>query len=348
MHSRPSTDESQLHQQLEILWRTEPGISLIEAAERVGRPEATLLAARVGGAVVRLDDRWGDLCKGLMELGTVTLHVDCRVGLHRKEVRLNDVGAADITAIARGEGTELRLLLSRWASSFAVCEAGLPGAPQGLHLYDRHGDSALRVLIGHQTDRAGWAKLVGKHRAAEQRAAVSVEPLPAPPPASPPAVSLDELRQKWAELRDARDFFRLMRHFNITRAQAYALVGTTYAAQISQRGVLEILERCSADNVPLALALGNRAAIHVHNGTLDCVSSAGPLCVVNDPGHTILLHRGRFASAWIVHRRGLEGMQTTVELLTEHGDVVGTIRPADLQDWRWRRLTEHTQLRHPA
>lgn len=345
MHSRPSSDESQLHQQLEILWRTDPGLSLIEAAARIGRPEARLMAARVGTAVVRLNPDWPELCRALTTLGTVTLHVDCRVGIHRKEVRLNDVGAADITAIARGEGTELRLLLSRWASGFAVCEAGLPGAPQGLHFYDRHGDSALRVLVGNQTDRLGWAKLVAAHRAVEQRGALPIEAPPPPPPAVPPAISAETLRSAWGELGDARDFFRMLRSFNLTRAQAYQLVGPAFAVEINQNSVQDIMERCSADHVPLALALGNRAAIHVHNGTLECVSRVGPLCVVRDPGHTILLHRGRFASAWVVHRRGLEGLQTTVELLTEHGDVVGTLRPADLMDWRWRRLTEHCLLR---
>ncbi len=348
MHSRPSSDESQLHQQLEILWRTDPGLPLLEAAARIGRPEARLMAARVGAAVVRLEPSWPELCRGLMTLGTVTLHVDCRVGIHRKEVRLNDVGAADITAICRGEGTELRLLLSRWASGFAVCEGGVPGAPEGLHFYDRHGDSALRVLVSHQTHRAAWAKLVAAHRAVEQGAPLALEPLPLPPPATPPTVSAEALRAAWGGLSDARDFFRLLRSFNLTRAQAYQLVGPTFAVEISQNGVQELLERCSADNVPLAFALGNRAAIHVHNGTLECVSSAGPLTVIRDPGHTILLHRGRFASAWVVHRRGLEGLQTTVELLTEHGDVVGTLRPSDLQDWRWRRLTEHTLLRGAA
>ncbi|MBL8619220.1 MAG: hypothetical protein JNM72_26645 [Deltaproteobacteria bacterium] len=346
MQPPPSSSALPLQHQLAVLWAADPGLTLPEAAARLQRPEALLMAARVGADVVRLDDDLPGLLRGLADLGTLTLHVDCRVGLHRKVVALRDIGAAEITAICRGEQTELRLLLSRWAAGFAVCTPGVPASPMGLHFYDRHGDSALRVLLSVGSDRAAFARLVAKHRAADQKATPPTEALPTPPVEQLPQISAAQLRVEWQELRDARDFFRLLQRHNLSRAQCYRLVGETFAEPISVAGVVHALERCAADAVPLSLAVGNRAAIHVHQGVIECISQVGAVCALTDPGHTLLLHLDRVHSAWVVHKVGLEGAQTTIELLTAHGDVVGTIRPADLNDWRWRRLTTHTALRH--
>jgi len=348
MQPPPHSSDLPLHHQLAVLWAADPGLTLPEAAARLQRPEALLMAARVGADVVRLDTDWAALLRGLTGLGTLTVHVDCRMGLHRKVVALKDIGAADITAICRGEQTELRLLLSRWAAGYAVCTPGVPASPVGLHLYDRHGDSALRVLLSAGSDRAAFARLVAKHRAADQRATPPSEPLPTPPVEQQPAAGAEQLRAEWQALRDARDFFRLLQRHGLSRAQCYRLVGDSFAEQISVAGVIEALERCSADAIPLSLAVGNRAAIHVHQGVIECISRVGAVCAITDPGHTLLLHLDRIDSAWVVHKTGLEGPQTTVELLSPQGDVVGTIRPAALSDWRWRRLTAHAALRHPV
>jgi len=348
MEQTNELQDSVLRDRLDALQAADPRLRLIEAATQLAVPEARLFLARTGLDIVRLTEGWVDLAKALSSLGPVIVHLDTKVGIHRKHMQFGEVGAADITAIARGEGGELRMLLSRWNSAWAVCSKQVPGAPEGLHIFDRHGDSALRILLDTQTDRKAWGALVGRLRAPLQQEALNLEPVPLPASPAEGEHDAQAFRELWSSLRDVRDFYRLMRSWNLTREQAYQLVGPAYAQRLRVQGVQEVLERLARDEVPVSLALGNRAAIQVHMGAIECVGRAGHLLTILDPLHTAQINTRAMRGAWVVRRNGLEGMQTVVEVLTDYGDVAATLRPAELDDWRWRRAVEHALLNWKA
>ena len=290
-------------------------------------PEARLLAAQPHPDRVRLGDDWTALVDGLAGLGPLQLHTDSRLGVHRVQATVDDVRARDGTARLRGETAELRLLLRRWASGWAVVHDPDGFAEPGLHIYDAHGDPVLRVLLSARTDRSAFRQLVARLRADRQDTPLPVRghsPLCAARPVSPEAQT--QLLDAWPHLRDARQLGHLLRRTGLRRPEAYAWVAPHYARPLARSELRQLLDHSARAEVMLALSLANRACVQTHHGLLDHVSHPAGWLAVHDPCLFLLLDPGAARSIWLVRRPSAGGMRLHVELIGHQGDVLGSIR----------------------
>lgn len=343
--------DADLLQKLDAL-RATRRVDLPGAAQALAVPEARLLAACTGPDIVRLDDNYKALVEGLVALGPVHLHTDGRLGLHRIEASLTRARASTSTAILQGDTAELRLLLSRWHSAFAVLHSSRihDVAEVGIHVHDRHGDPVLRIVQGLRTDRRALQRLAAERRATEQRAPLPVQPRPTRRGATPVrAPSRAQLLREWSSVSGTRELFALLRRHGLRRPDAYTLVSPVFAQPMAVSGMRHLLEQAVAAEAPVQLSIGNRACIQIHRGVLESVAPLGHWLTVRDPSLFFHIDLRRAAQAWVVRRPTPSGTHVAVELLGAGGDVLASVRSnrgEDApEDWRWRRAIERTLRR---
>jgi len=306
-------------------------------------PEARLFAAHTDPDRVRLADDWKALLESLPNLGTLRFHTDTRLGLHRVDAAIEKVRVGPTSAVLRGDSVDLRLLLTRWNTAWAVMHDRDGFAELGIHIHDPHGDPVLRIVQTMRTDRRAMQRLVGTLRAPQQNAPLPLTEPPSLP--SPPAVApnlRDALLESWPHLKGMRDFGTLLRRHGLRRPDAYALVAPVFAQPIAFGTVRDILERSVRSEVPVSIGIGNRACIQAHRGLVDHVSHPGGWLTIRDPSVFIHLDPRTVDSVWVVRRPGPGGTHIHVELLGPGGDLLGTIRSLrtenQSEDWRWRRI----------
>jgi putative hemin transport protein len=306
-------------------------------------PEAELFAAHTDPDRIRLSNDWTALLHGLPSLGQLRFHTDGRLGLHRLDTRVETVRVGKNAAILQGDTADLRLLLSRWSSAWAVMHDQDGFAELGIHIHDNHGDPVLRIVQTLRTDRRAMQKLVVRLRAPHQN-----EPLPlTQPPDLPAPVGLSpNLRQTlleaWPHLRGMRGLGELLRHHGLRRPDAYALVSPVYAQPVEFSLVRRLLETAVGAEVPLAISIGNRACVQSHRGIIDHLSHPCGWLTIRDPSVFIHLNPSVLDSVWVVRRPSEGGTHILIELLGPGGDLLGTIRSLRVdhqpEDWRWRRM----------
>ena len=128
--------------------RAQRRLDVTVAATQLKVPEARLFAAHTGPDRIRLRSDWNRLLSSLARLGSVIFHTDGRLGIHRLEARVDTVRSSATSAIIKGDTAELRLLLSRWHTAWAVMHDTDGFAEVGIHIHDRHGDPVLRIIQG--------------------------------------------------------------------------------------------------------------------------------------------------------------------------------------------------------
>ncbi len=327
-----------------------------EAASRLEVPEAHLLHLRRSPDLVLLRPDWEPLLQAMATLGPCMLQLEGPRGLHRVELSVEDVGVSSTTAVLRGSTgmAELRLLLPLLGSAWAVCAADHPAGEAGIHVFDRHGRAAFRLLHSMRTDRRAFGKLVSSLRALEQATPPPCHRPPmsfttAVPPRAPAA-----LLQDWAQVRGPADVLQIQRKHGIDRGALYAALDPAFTTRLQPRGLQDLLERCVADEIPVALTMGNRAAVQLHRGIVECVAPLGHHLAVMDPTVSMIHDLRGTDTVWIVRRPGTGGLVTALEVVRPTGDVVLSLRAAHARDegesWRWRRAIEHTahNWRQPA
>ena len=317
-------------------------VDVRDGAEALNVPEARLFEAHTDPDRVRLSNDWNTLLQALPGLGTLRFHTDARPGIHRVDAQIEQVRVGPGSAVLRGDSIDLRLLLTRWNTAWAVMHDRDGFAELGIHIHDPHGDPVLRIVQTLRTDRRAMQRLVAQLRAPRQDAPL---PLRAPPALPSPMAVAPDLRRvmldAWPHLRGVRDFSRLIRRHRLRRPDAYALVAPTYAQPIAFSKVRSLLEQAVRAELPLALAVGNRACIQAHRGIIDHISHPGGWLTIRDPSVFVHLDPRTLDSVWVVRRPGPGGTHLHVELIGPGGDLVGSIRSLrtedQSEDWRWRR-----------
>jgi len=327
--------------------RAQRRLDVTGAAVELKVPEARLFAAHIGPDRVRLNNDWSTLLEGLIDLGPLVFHTDGRLGIHRIEAKLDRVRTSASSAILQGDTAELRLLLSRWHSAWAVMHDDDGFAEIGVHIHDRHGDPVLRIVQGMRTDRRALQRLVAKLRMPRQDAPVPLITPPSLP--STPAVQPDlrrALQASWPHLSGSRDLSALLRRHGLRRPDAYALVAPLYAQPVSIDFLGRLVDEVVRSELMVAVSLGNRACIQTHRGILDLASRPGRWLTVGDPALFIHFDTSIIESAWVVRRPGRGGTHMLVELLGAGGDLLGGIRSTRSEDQqecrRWRRVVGST------
>lgn len=342
----PSDDPDALLAAWSGLLTEQPKLRIRNAAEALGVPEGSLVAARVGAGVRHLRPAWEEALRGLEAVGPVMALTRNACAVHEKIGVYRNVEVHGPTGLVLDHAIDLRLFFARWSRAFAVEEAGRGEPRQSIQIFDAAGQAIHKIYRIEDTDAGAWEALLASLEAVEQPRVVAWEAPFASPEARPDAeVDVAGFLDAWEALEDTHDFFGLLRRFGVTRTQALRLGearGLTTA--VPTRTVRAALERAAAAACSIMVFVGNAGAIQIHTGPVVRTVPTGPWFNVLDPGFNLHLREDGLASAWIVRKPTRDGVVTSLEAFDAEGGTVaqlfGARKPGIPEDLGWRALAE--------
>lgn len=317
-----------------------PRVRIRDAAEQLGTSEAELLALGVGVELRRLRPEFPAILSAVPALGKVMALTRNDHAVHERRGTYLEVEASERHVLVLGPDIDLRLFPSSWHLGFAVVEATARGTRRSLQFFDRQGTAVHKIYLEEESDVSSFEELV---KCFEQDPPAPLDLAPrAPPSATVPANEVDAnaLRKAWSELADPHDFFGMLRRFRVTRTDALALAGAPHAVKVPNETFERLLERASADQLPIMVFVGNRSAIQIHTGPVKNLKRMGEWMNVLDPEFNLHVRTDRIASAWVVRKPSAEGTITSLEVFAADGELIlqlfGKRKPGipELAEWR--------------
>jgi putative hemin transport protein len=310
--------------------------------------EAQLVAANVGGKVVRLRADVAALLNGLPACGEVMALTRNESAVHEKIGPYEKVVIGQRASMVLGEQIDLRIFPSRWASGFAVEKASDDGAVRrSLQFFDAQGMAVHKVHARPATDLGAWAQLVEALRHPEQIDTLAVTPLETPEPKGEPA-GVAELRERWAGMTDTHQFFGILNALNLPRLDALEMVGEDYAFQLDHGAVEQMFTDGAAEQLPIMAFVGNHGCIQIHSGPVTNIKTMGPWLNVMDDTFHLHLRLDQIASAWAVRKPTSDGHVTSVEVYDAQRQLIiqffGKRQEGQDERTAWRALVEQLPL----
>lgn len=334
---------SELRPRLAAMRAAERHLRLRDAARRLGASEAELIATFAGGAVTRLDERWGALLSELPALGPAMALTRNKQAVIEKIGTYSRFEMQGGAGLVLGEDIDLRLFLDRWWVGYAVGEDAEVGLRRSLQFFDSAGVAVHKIFLTEDSDIGAFEALVARHAAGDQSPGEIVDPVAAAADERDVGeIDAAELRAAWAAMRDTHDFVDLLRRFGATRTQALRLAGREWAEPLPASSLRAALEAAAASGLPIMVFVGNQGAIEIHTGPVRRVVPMGEWLNVLDPGFNLHVHEPGLASAWAVRKPTVDGVVTSIELFDQEGETVallfGRRKPGLPEMEEWRRL----------
>lgn len=324
----------------------DPGLRPRDFAQAHGASEGALLEARRGRGVRRLIHQRPDfasLIGALPGLGPVMTLTRNEAAAHETTGRAGET--AGIGAIGQVTGEiDLRLFYRGWRAGYEVEEETRSGLRRSFQIFDRAGESILKIFAVAETDMAAWSRLAVASRAVDAPAAhfAPSEPAPERPDAE---IDVAALRAGWAALDHSHDFAKLLRETGAAREQALRLAGQDYARPAAPGALDAALKAAASDEIPIMVFVQNTGCVQIFSGPVKTIKRMGPWLNVLDPGFNLHLRTDLVASVWLVTKPTRQrGPITSLEAFDAAGALVLQmfgVRPAGEHEApRWRALAQ--------
>jgi putative hemin transport protein len=72
--------------------------------------------------------------------------------------------------------------------------------------------------------------------------------------------------QEWRAMTDVHQFFGLLKRHNLTRQQAFRLVGDDLACKVSNSALAQLLDTARQDGNEIMVFVGNRGCVQIFTG----------------------------------------------------------------------------------
>lgn len=324
------------------LVEAEPRIRLRDAGDRLGVPEAALVAAQVDGAATRLGTDWPLMLEAFKRLGTVMVLTRNESCVHEKVGAFEEITAGGPHGLVLGADIDLRINFARWHHGFAVekpLESG--DIRRSLQFFDQEGTAVFKLFLRPESDRNEYDAFVEEFADPSGNLAINLKPLPAKDAPKPDAeIDRDGLRAAWEAMKDTHDFVHVLKKYKTARTQAHRLIGDDFAYRVPVESFETALERAKVDGTDIMIFVGSPGCIQIHTGPVETLKRMGPWFNVLDPGFNLHLRTDRIAEAWIVKKPTEDGIVTSLEIFDETGLPIaymfGRRKPgeAELESWR--------------
>ncbi len=341
------TPRRDLYLAWQVLRNEQPRLRARDAAQHLSVSEAELLASRVGEDALLLRADWSELLPELLALGEVMVLTRNEHCVHERHgyYRETTVMANGKMGLVVSPDIDLRLFLSGWKSAFALMEEGKRGTQRSLQFFDGQGVAAHKVFLTDNSDLAAWDALLARFAAAEQNAALVIEPAP-DKPAELADSEIDTLamRERWAALKDTHHFFALLKKAQVTRTQALRLAGSEWAEPLALTALPQLFEQASTQQLPIMVFVGNDQCVQIHSGTVTNLRWVGDWFNVLDPEFSLHLKANAISQLWRVRKPTSDGVITSWEAYDADGNLIvqlyGVRKPGIPECSNWRALAE--------
>lgn len=329
----------------EALLKEQPKLRIREAAKQLEVSELELLLTKLGKGVTLLKDEHGALLVGLQNVGRVMALSRNDQVVHERHGVYTDfkVNKAGNMGLCLGE-IDLRTFLNHWHIALSVEETNQDIVRHSIQFFDQSGMAVHKVYATQKTDMEAWKALVGDYIALSQE--VDFSPTPKEAAMYPNAGKLDhaDVEKPWSELKDVHHFHAMLAKLKIDRIEALELVGKQYAERLAPNSIEVLLQRASANKLPLMVFVGNTGIVQIHTGPVDKLLRTGPWFNVLDRDFNLHANTEQFDQIWIARRPTTDGIVTSVECYNAQRELVltffGARKPGQDEAIDWRHLAE--------
>ena len=316
--------------------------------------EAELLAAHCGPIdpdealtleVTLLNTQWPEQISSIASLGSVmalTRNTACvheKIGIYSPVSQTGDIG------LVTGEAIDLRLFYKNWYVGFAVIEQTARGVQHSLQFFDQGGVAIHKIFLRPESQSIAFEEIKHRFSAALQTPMVSMSPhVGAKPERNDAEIHIPGLQKDWYAMRDTHDFFLILKKHNVSRLQAFRLMGAAYAQQVKTGDFRRVLGLASDKKIPVMVFVSNSGVIQIHTGIVSNISVTQGWLNVLDSDFNLHLRQDCISSAWIVRKPTVDGVVTSLELFDHAGKVItmifGQRKPGFPENIQWRALLD--------
>lgn len=321
-----------------------PKLRARDLADKIGVPEAQLLAARIGQGVTRIDahpDRIIPAAYTLGEVMALTRNPSCvseKVGIYE------NYHPGPHAAMVLTHDIDLRIFPSQWVHGFAVETETDHGVKRSLQIFDAAGDAIHKIHLRDGSNLSAWDRAKVDLALESGSDLLDLDERKPPEGAKSQPDKLDILRKEWLRMTDTHQFLRLCSKLKMNRLGAYRIAGAPHARALAPSAVPQMLEGVRDSGLEFMMFVGNRGCIQIHNGPIKTLKPMGPWLNILDPGHDMHLRQDHVAEVWAVDKPTQRGAALSVEAFDAAGNLIFQAFPVakDDNDHRpaWRALFE--------
>ena len=305
------------------LKKEHPGKYARDIAGLLHISEAELTFARVGHDAWRLRGEVREILSALEAVG----ETKC---ICRNEYAVHEVIGAFTNQHLNGHAglilnpraLDLRLFLNQWASAFHISENTAHGERQSIQFFDSQGDALLKVYTTQHTDIAAWGSLLTRFIFAENPPLMLQTLETAVSGVNADATAVDA---EWRAMTDVHQFFGLLKRHNLTRQQAFRLVGDDLACKVANSAVAQLLETARQDGNEIMVFVGNRGCVQIFTGALEKLAPMRGWINIFNSDFTLHLREDSVDEIWVTRKPTSDGHVTSVELFAKDGTQIAQL-----------------------
>ena len=293
-----------------------------DLADRLGIPEAALVAAHLGEDVTALAADPDLLVPRVAALGEVMALTRNDSAVHEKVGRYTDYTPGRHAAMVVNAEIDLRIFPAHWVHAYAVTRDSEAGPRRSLQVFDAAGDAVHKIHLRDGSDLAAWDALTADlARPGAPQAPAFAARAPVEPAKGDPARA-DALREDWRKMTDTHQFLRLVSKLKMNRLGAYRLAGAPFVRRLAAETVDTMLTELAATGLPVMIFVGNRGCIQIHSGPIRALRPMGSWQNVMDPDFNLHLRLDHVAEVWAVDKPTQRGAALSVEAFDAHGALI--------------------------
>ncbi|MCV2448790.1 hemin-degrading factor [Paracoccus sp. DMF] len=293
-----------------------------DLAERLGVPEAALVAAETGRGTTRIDATPGRLIPMVQALGEVMALTRNRSCVIEKLGTYNEFHDGEHAAMTVDHEIDLRMFPRHWVHGFAVEKAGDAGIRRSIQVFDAAGDAIHKIHLREGSDLGAWAALKQALALPEQSDSIEFAARAPVEPAKAAPERVEALRREWSEMTDTHQFNILIRRLKMNRLGAYRSIGAPFVRPLSVEAVPALIERVQAEGCGVMMFVGNQGCIEIHSGRFETLRPMGPWLNVMDPRFNLHLRGDHVAEVWAVEKPTKRGPAISVEAFDAEGALI--------------------------
>jgi Putative heme degradation protein len=315
-----------------------PGKYARDIAALMNISEAELTFARVGHDAERLKSDVREIFAALEAVGETKCICRNEYAVHEQVGEFTNQhlnGHAGLVLNPRA--LDLRLFLNQWASVFYIKEATARGERQSIQFFDHQGDALLKVYATDNTNTAQWDDVLARFITAENPALAITA---AEATETTHAADATVIDTEWRAMTDVHKFFTLLKRHNLTRQQAFELVGDDLACKVPNSALAQLLDTARQDANEIMVFVGNRGCVQIFTGVVEKVMPMKGWLNIFNPTFTLHLLEESIAETWVTRKPTADGHVTSLEIFAHDGTQI-----AQLYGQRTEGEPEQTQWR---
>lgn len=328
------------------LMQVEPNLRRRDAAERLNVAEAKLLEAQCGLKSVRLTNQFADIIRTFPRLGYIMTLTRNASAVHERKGVYDNVSISGPMGlvITPDRKIDLRIIISRWDSGFAVAEKTAKGPRYSLQFFDVEGIAIQKIYLQADSDLVAYQELVDKYCQIDSPALSLRSDPDLIEYATDKEVDQAALIKEWGEMRNVHQFFGLLKKHKVSRVQSFKLAGEPLAQAFNPNLIEPLLQDIAATDLSIMCFVGNRGNIQIHTGPINTIKTVGPWLNILDPEFNLHLLKDNIASAWLIRKPSVDGNITSLELYDSQGETIaqffGQREEGNPENQQWRAFAE--------